>query len=346
MSLVGNEHTRFRLIKVRLGMTATKLRQTTPNKVRHDGRMTYNDWTASNRMTTDTQRERLSDRALRRPRIGFVGLGDMGGRIARRITDAGYFLTVFDQRPAAVAELVSHGGLAATDLASLAQASDIVCVCVVDDEQVRSVVTELALGPGAVLVIHSSVLPRTVSEVAEILDPLDVRVVDAPVSGSRPAADEGTLTVLLGGETKTVESLRPLFESYCANVIHAGGLGAGQLLKIANNVMLHMNHLVAVEAARFARTQGISEAALIAAANVSSGRSWVTETWGLLDDMLSDHPMAGTEGIYPVMSKEMWHAVELSRASLVPMSLTALGTQLSKSYFEERQVLTDRQRNG
>jgi 3-hydroxyisobutyrate dehydrogenase len=100
--------------------------------------------------------------------------------------------------------------------------------------------------------------------------------------------------------------------------------------------MLHMNHLVAVEAARFARAHGIEESALIEAANVSTGRSWVTETWGLIDDMLFDHPLAGTEGIYSIMSKEMWHAVEISRTSLVPLPLTALGTQVSKSYFEER----------
>ena len=72
---------------------------------------------------------------------------------------------------------------------------------------------------------------------------------------------------------------------------------------------------------------------------MSTGRSWVTEPWGLIDDMLFDHPLRGTEGIYAIMSKEMWHAVEISRASLVPMQLTALGTQVSKSYFQEREAL-------
>jgi 3-hydroxyisobutyrate dehydrogenase len=163
--------------------------------------------------------------------------------------------------------------------------------------------------------------------------------VDAPVSGSRPAADEGTLTALVGGASTIVEGLEPLLSSYCAHVIHAGEVGAGSLLKIANNVLLHMNHLVAVEATRFARAHGISERALIDAANVSSGRSWVTETWGLLDDMLIDHPLAGNDGIYSIMSKEMWHAVEISRASLLPLPLTALGTQVSRSYFEERAAI-------
>lgn len=277
--------------------------------------------------------------------IGFVGLGDMGGRIASRIAGAGFRLTVADRRAGPVAGLVAEGARAA-DLPALARRSDVVCVCVVDDGQVLDVVSELAAGvrQGATVVIHSSVLPATVGRVAELLAPARAAVLDAPVSGSRPAAEEGTLTLLVGGAAADLTRLRPLFGAYCANVIHAGGLGAGQLLKIANNVMLHMNHLVAVEAARFAREHGIAESALMAAANVSTGRSWVTETWGLLDDMLADHPLAGTEGIFPIMSKEMWHAVELSRGSLTPMPLTALGTQLSKAYFQEREQVRFQER--
>lgn len=272
-------------------------------------------------------------------RVGFIGLGDMGGRIARRIARAHFPLTVFDRRADAVAELVTAGADGAADARGVAAASDVVCVCVVDDDQVRGVVSALAMRPGATLVIHSSVLPQTVQDIAAQLAPIGAHVADIPVSGSRPAADDGTLTALAGGDVSVVDALRPLLAAYCANVIHAGPLGTGSLLKIANNVMLHMNHLVAVEAARFARAHGIEESALIEAANVSTGRSWVTETWGLIDDMLFDHPLRGTDGIYAIMSKEMWHAVEIARASLVPMQLTALGTQVSKSYFQEREAL-------
>jgi 3-hydroxyisobutyrate dehydrogenase len=278
----------------------------------------------------------MTDREANPPRVGFVGLGDMGGRIARRIAMAGYPLTVFDVRADTMAELVQLGATAAADVAGLAAASDVVCICVIDDEQVRSVVAQVAPRDGMVVLIHSSLLPETVREIAVDIAPAGAQVVDAPVSGSRPAAEDGTLTALVGGEPKVVDLLRPLLASYCANVIYAGELGSGSLLKIANNVLLHMNHLVAVEAARFARGHGIAESALIEAANVSSGRSWVTETWGLIDDMLFDHPLAGTDGIYSIMSKEMWHAVEMSRAALVSLPLTALGTQVAKSYLQER----------
>jgi 3-hydroxyisobutyrate dehydrogenase len=278
----------------------------------------------------------MTDREANPPRVGFVGLGDMGSRIARRIALAGYPLTVFDRRDEALAEVVAVGASAAADVSALAAASDVVCICVVDDEQVRSVVEQIDPRDGLVVLIHSSLLPETVRAIAVDIGPAGAHVVDAPVSGSRPAADDGTLTALVGGESTVVDSLRPLLAGYCANVIHAGDVGAGSLLKIANNVLLHMNHLVAVEAARFARANGIAEGALIEAANVSTGRSWVTETWGLIDDMLFDHPLAGTDGIYSIMSKEMWHAVEISRAGLVPLPLTALGTQVAKSYLQER----------
>jgi 3-hydroxyisobutyrate dehydrogenase len=131
--------------------------------------------------------------------------------------------------------------------------------------------------------------------------------------------------------------VRPLLESFCSRIFHVGPVGTGQSVKIANNIMLHMNHLISLEALRFARSQGIDEQVLIDVVNVSTGRSWVTETWGLLDEMMVDHPQAGTPDIYPLMSKELWNAVALSRETMVALPLTALGTQLSQDYFEERE---------
>jgi 3-hydroxyisobutyrate dehydrogenase len=274
-----------------------------------------------------------------RVNVGFIGLGDMGGRIAHRILDAGFPLTVFDKREVACRELADRGASVAADVRQLADASDVVCICVVDDKQLRTVVHELrgGLKPGDTLIIHSSVMPATAREVEAELAGTDVGVIDAPVSGSRPAADAGTLTVMVGGDPATFEAVAPLLAAYASNVIQAGPIGSGQALKIANNVMLHMNHLIALEAVRFARSQGLDESVLIAAANISSGRSWVTETWGLIDSMFSDHPLAGSDAIYPLMSKEMWNSVNISRETMTSMPLTALGTQVSEAYFRERE---------
>jgi 3-hydroxyisobutyrate dehydrogenase len=271
--------------------------------------------------------------------VGFVGLGDMGGRIAHRILDAGFALMVYDKRETACREFADRGARVAVDVRRLADASDVMCICVVDDKQLCAVVREArqGLGSGDTLIIHSSVMPATAREIEAELAGIGVGVIDAPVSGSRPAADAGTLTVMVGGDSATVDAVAPLLAAYAGNVIQAGPTGSGQALKIANNVMLHMNHLIVLEAIRFARSQGLDESVLIQAANISSGRSWVTESWGLIDSMFSDHPLAGSDAIYPLMSKEMWNSVSISRETMTSMPLTALGTQLSEAYFRERE---------
>ena len=134
-----------------------------------------------------------------------------------------------------------------------------------------------------------------------------------------------------------LERVRPVLAAFGSHLIHVGALGAGQAMKIANNIMLHMNHLVALEALQFALSQGIQEEALLEVVNLSSGRSWVTETWGLLDAMFDDHPQARTPGIYDMMIKEMWSGVLLGREMHTSLPRTGLGVQVSKSTLQERE---------
>jgi 3-hydroxyisobutyrate dehydrogenase len=271
--------------------------------------------------------------------VGFVGLGDMGGAMAERIVDGGLPLTVFDLRAAAVNTLVSQGAKPAASVAELATGSDVVVVCVIDDRQVLDVVRDLSgsLRAGAVVVVASSVRPETIHEVVALVSGDGVDVVDAPVAGSRPAVAAGALTLMLGGDADVIARIMPVLETFGGRIFHVGGHGAGQAMKIANNIMLHMNHLVALEALRFARSQGIEEAKLLEVVNAGSGRSWVTETWGLIDQMLRDHPQAGTPGIYDMMVKEMWNAVMLSKVTQTALPLTGLGVQVGKSLLIERE---------
>jgi 3-hydroxyisobutyrate dehydrogenase len=277
--------------------------------------------------------------------VGFIGLGDMGGAIAERIQDGGFALTVCDLREEAVAQLTRRGAVAAPDPSALAECCDVVFVCVVDDQQVLALVRDhlvTSLRSGAILVIVSSVRPETMHAVQELL-PRDidgkttVSLLDCPVSGSRPAMAAGKLTLMVGGEDATINQVRPILAAFSERIFPTGALGSGQAMKMANNMMLHMNHLIALEAVRFARSQGIAEKALIQVVNTGSGRSWVTETWGLIDDMFRDHPQAGTTGIYDMMVKEMWNAVLLSRASGTWLPLTGLGVQVGRAFHAERE---------
>jgi 3-hydroxyisobutyrate dehydrogenase len=261
----------------------------------------------------------------------------MGGAMAQRLVEGGFALTVFDVRKEATAALEAHGAAAAMDVGEVGRRSEILFVCVVDDRQVLAVVRELAgdLAPGGVLVVASSVRPETIAEVAAMV-PAGVAVVDAPVTGSRPAVANGTLTLIVGGAAADLARVEPALRTFSRRIFHVGELGTGQVVKIANNIMLHMNHLVVLEALRFARSQGVDETTVLEVANCGSGRSWVTETWGLIDDMFRDHPQAGTPGIYDMMVKEMWNAVVISKAAHTPLPLTGLGVQVAPSLLGER----------
>jgi 3-hydroxyisobutyrate dehydrogenase len=279
--------------------------------------------------------------------VGFIGLGDMGGRMALRLRASDWPLVVYDQRAASTAAAREAGASVAPSVAAVARDASVICICVVDGPQLRSVVDEAeeALGPGKIVVVHSSVAPQVVREVDAIVRATGATLVDAPVSGSRPAADAGTLTIFAGGSAPDLAAIDAPLRCYAERILAVGTVGAGQAVKIANNVMLHMNHLIALEALRFARAEGLDESAIIEAVNVSTGRSWVTETWGLIDDMIFDHPQAGTAVLHSMMSKEIWQAVALSRDSLTAMPITAVGSQVSKSYFEEREAeLRERRR--
>jgi 3-hydroxyisobutyrate dehydrogenase len=263
----------------------------------------------------------------------------MGGRIASHIVAAGFPLVVNDRRPDAAAALAAAGAKVAETVLEVAASSEIVALCVIDDQQVQDVIAEIrpALGPGTTVLIHSSVAPATVRAAEEIVGSAGATLVDAPVSGSRPAADKGELTILLGGTDAAVALVEPVLRTYATTLLRCGDVGAGQAMKITNNVVLHMNHLILLEALRFGRTQGLAETAVLEAVNASSGRSWVTETWGVIDAMLDDHPQAGTPLLHAMMSKEMWQAVRISRETLTEMPLTALGVQVSPGFLRERE---------
>jgi 3-hydroxyisobutyrate dehydrogenase-like beta-hydroxyacid dehydrogenase len=283
--------------------------------------------------------------------VGFVGLGDMGAPMARHLVSRGFPTTVADVRPSAVAALVTAGAKPAESPAETADGADVIAVCVVDDAQATAVITGenglcALLRDGQTVVLHSSVRPETAVALASAVRACGADLLDAPVSGSRPAVEAGTLTVMVGGEAATLERARPVLDAYAERIFHLGPVGTGQSMKLVNNVMLHLNHLVALEALRLAAAEGIAEADAVEVVNASSGRSWVTETWGLIDDMLRDHPQAGTDAIFPLMSKELWNAVVVGRGRDTALPFTALGTQLSRAYLSERSLidhsLTDR----
>jgi 3-hydroxyisobutyrate dehydrogenase-like beta-hydroxyacid dehydrogenase len=192
-------------------------------------------------------------------KLGYIGLGNMGAPMAKRLVDWPGGVTVFDVRAEAMTPLAEAGATLADSVADVA-AAEIISVTVLNDEQVRDVVGELAANakPGTVIAIHSTISPDTAVELAERLRPQDIHIVDAPVSGGGGAAENGELAVMVGAERDVYERIKPAFKQFASMVVHAGPPGAGTRMKLARNMLTFISYAAAGEAMKLADQAGIS----------------------------------------------------------------------------------------
>jgi 3-hydroxyisobutyrate dehydrogenase-like beta-hydroxyacid dehydrogenase len=193
------------------------------------------------------------------PKLGYIGLGNMGAPMAKRLVDWPGGLIVFDVRTEAMTPLAEAGASLADSVADVA-AADIISVTVLNDQQVREVVGELAAHakPGTVIAIHSTISPETAVELADQLRPQDIHIVDAPVSGGGGAADKGELAVMVGADREVYERIKPAFKQFASLVIHAGEPGAGTRMKLARNMLTFTSYAAACEAMKLAEANGIN----------------------------------------------------------------------------------------
>ncbi len=191
-------------------------------------------------------------------KLGYIGLGNMGAPMAKRLVEWPGGVTVFDVRTEAMTPLAELGATLADTVADVANA-DIICVTVLDDAQVREVVAELAAHakPGTVIAIHSTISPETAIELANELRPGGIHVADAPVSGGGGAADKGELAVMVGADREVYERVKPAFKQFASMVIHAGEPGAGTRMKLARNMLTFTGYSAACEAMKLAEAAGI-----------------------------------------------------------------------------------------
>ena len=196
--------------------------------------------------------------------VGFVGLGNIGKPMALRLLTGDAPVWVYDVAPEPVAELEQAGAHVASDLAELARETDLVCVMVRDDDQVREVVGALVAGArdGLVLAIHSTVGPATPGELAEVAGRHGVRLLDAPVSGGPMGAAEGTLAVMVGGDADAYVAAEPTLSLMGSKTVHAGPVGAGTRMKLARNLLHFVSFTAVTEAQRLAEASGLDLVAL------------------------------------------------------------------------------------
>ncbi len=248
-------------------------------------------------------------------RVGFIGLGSQGGPMARRIIGAGYPVTLWARRPATLEPFADTSAKGSGSPAELAAASDLVCVCVVSDADVEEVLAGehgvlAGLPRKGVVAVHSTIHPDTCRRLADMAAAAGARLVDAPVSGGGPAAAEGRLLVMAGGDAETVEYCRPVFATYADPVVHLGPVGSGQLTKLLNNVLFTANLATAASTLALGQALDIDPRRLADVIAHGSGSSFalgrISAAGGTLDRIAS---VAG-----PLLRKDVRLVADLADA--------------------------------
>jgi 3-hydroxyisobutyrate dehydrogenase-like beta-hydroxyacid dehydrogenase len=187
----------------------------------------------------------------------------MGAPMATRLVDWPGGLVVFDVRDEVMVPFAEAGATVAGSVADVA-AADVISVTVLNDEQVREVVAELAChaAPGTVIAIHSTIGDSTAAELARDIAPQGIHVIDAPVSGGAGAAAKGELATMVGAPRDVYERVKPMFKQWASLVIHAGEPGAGTRMKLARNMLTFTSFAAAAEAMKLAEAAGLDLQAL------------------------------------------------------------------------------------
>ena len=216
-------------------------------------------------------------------RVAFLGMGIMGSRMAANLCRAGFDVTVWNRtRERAEAVAAEHGAAAAATAAQAAAEADAVITMVVDAPQVEAVLfgdagAAEALGEEALVIDMSTTAPRASRAIGERVRAQGARFLDAPVTGSKPKAEDGTLTIMAGGEAEDFARARPLFEAMGNLVVHVGPQGHGQTVKLLNNTLAAVNAAAVAEALTIARAAGVDLDALEQVVRSGSGASFMLE---------------------------------------------------------------------
>lgn len=217
-------------------------------------------------------------------RLGFIGIGLMGRPMALRLLDAGQRLTAWNRTHDKLAPLLARGAVAAASPAEVAQAAEVVMICVTDQRAVEQVLfgpDGVAAGgsPGKLVVDFSSIAPAAARDYAARLEAgCGMGLVDAPVSGGVPGAEKGTLAIMAGGDPDAVERIRPILQAMGSKIFHTGPLGSGHAMKALNNYVSASGLVAACEALVVGKEFGLDPGTIVDVLNESTGRNNSTET--------------------------------------------------------------------
>lgn len=197
--------------------------------------------------------------------LGFVGLGAMGLPMTRHLVEAGHQVTVASRSRGPIDTAVQLGAVEGASPAAVAEASEVVFLCVPDSPDVVSVLDAMlpALGPGTTVVDCSTIDPAVEQAQHERVAATGARYLEAPLSGGTIGAEKGTLTLMVGGDAGTLDDVRPVLEPFADLVVHVGGPGMGQIVKICNNLIYAAQMVATAEATALAVKSGVDPSRLL-----------------------------------------------------------------------------------
>lgn len=266
--------------------------------------------------------------------VGYIGLGTMGMPMAMGALDAGFDVWVFDICSDRVEQAEARGAHGASSVAELAKRSEIFAVVVKGDELVEQVVLKdgVLSAPTAeqVLVIHSTVHPRTIKKIAARAAPFGVEVVDAQMTGGAHGAEGRELCFMVGGNADTIERIRPLLQSSASEIYRIGELGAGTAMKLVQQVVFCLNRLSAYEGMRLAESAGLDMETVQRVLGSTAAQSFVADNWlsryRILED--GEEPPGWNVRDFARLLGSLTPALELGRDLGIALPATALIQQL------------------
>ena len=261
--------------------------------------------------------------------VGFIGLGNMGRPMALNLANSGFALVVNDIDPAKPAPLRERGATVVDTPADVAAATERTIVMVETTAQAESVIIgdrgiAGTARRGHVVICMSTIDPFVLRRLAEPLAARGVAIVDAPVSGGTERAQSGELSIIAGGDAKTVDACRDLFTAMGAKVFHVGALGQGLAMKLVNNMLIQVNRVAVAEALVLGVKAGLDPRTIYDVVRVSTGTSFAFET-GVPKILSRDFSPGGTVDItYKDQELETAFAKQLG----VPLLLANVTQQL------------------
>lgn len=275
--------------------------------------------------------------------LGVVGIGNMGGAIAKTMVREGFNVLVYDVRQDAIDELVNVGARAADSLSDLAHQARIISIIVISDEQVRDVALALLdmVEPGTIIIVHSTIRTSTIVELATMGRDRDVVVFDCSLNGGQEGALRGRLTLMIGGDDEPVQYCWPIFEAIGDIILHLGKAGAGATAKLVNNMIILGSYALQLEAMQLAAALGFDEDTVTRACIAALGDSKGLRSWGVLDRKRRDRQSAGTDWSERP-GRELLEAVVTAGEHGVVLPLTASAAQMMPFKLRQRDRELDR----